>query len=167
MNLQLAVPSIAPLMCGQTAAMLRACESSDQFKASLEEEHRSMATFHIECHQVAAACCPCRQATRLLQPSACSSRQRPCCCSFGHLSFSAVLQVLTPLQEARALLEAHPGNPDPWLISGAQAAMCRAAAACTLLSSNTTAGLDSACCKPSCHAGGPSCGLLPGRVSGG
>lgn len=29
------------------------------------------------------------------------------------------MQVLTPLQEARSLLEAHPGNPDPWLISGA------------------------------------------------
>ncbi len=28
------------------------------------------------------------------------------------------MQVLTPLQEARSLLEAHPGNPDPWLISG-------------------------------------------------
>lgn len=50
--LQLAVPSIAPLMCGQTAAMLQACESSDQFKASLEEEHRSMSQFHIDCVQV-------------------------------------------------------------------------------------------------------------------
>lgn len=76
-DLELAIPSIAPLMCGQTSAMLKACESSDQFKASLEEEHRSMGQFHIDC-----------------------------------------VQVLTPLQEARSLLEAHPGNPDPWLISG-------------------------------------------------
>ena len=51
-TMQLAVPSIAPLMCGQTAAMLQACESSDQFKASLEEEHRSMGQFHIDCVQV-------------------------------------------------------------------------------------------------------------------
>jgi len=76
-DLELAIPSIAPLMCGQTGAMLKACESSDQFKASLEEEHCSMGQFHIDC-----------------------------------------AQVLTPLQEARSLLEAHPGNPDPWLISG-------------------------------------------------
>lgn len=32
--------------------MLRACESSDKFKESLEEEHRSMAQFHIDCVEV-------------------------------------------------------------------------------------------------------------------
>lgn len=53
---QLAIPSIAPLMCGQTGAMLKACESSDQFKASLEEEHCSMGQFHIDCAQVTPTC---------------------------------------------------------------------------------------------------------------
>lgn len=34
------------------------------------------------------------------------------------------LQVLTPLQEAESLLEAHPGNPNPWLISGTSTCYC-------------------------------------------
>ena len=50
--LQQAIPGAAPLMSGQKAIMLNACESSDQFKASLEEEHRSMGQFHIDCLQV-------------------------------------------------------------------------------------------------------------------
>lgn len=40
------------------------------------------------------------------------------CLNYPEGDFESSVQVLTPLQEARSLLEAHPGNPDPWLISG-------------------------------------------------
>lgn len=53
--MQQAIPGAAPLMSGQKATMLNACESSDRFKASLEEEHRSMGQFHIDCVQVSIA----------------------------------------------------------------------------------------------------------------